>query len=152
MKRHFAMVKPYLDDVELMVIASSLNGQPWCTTVYFAYDEDLNIYFMSRMARRHSMELAENAKASVALASQKYHWGDSSKGLQAEGRCEALADAKIAHALDVYVRRFPRVASVFDLEEIKRGHASETVWQFTPQMIKVYDVNKYVHEGTELRD
>jgi uncharacterized protein YhbP (UPF0306 family) len=58
MKKYFNAVRPYLDHLELMVIASSYKDQPWCATVYFAFDESLIFYFLSRANRRHSEEIS----------------------------------------------------------------------------------------------
>ncbi len=151
MRKYFDAVRPYLEGLELLVVASSHQDQPWCAMVYFVYDEDLNFYFFSRVNRRHSEEIARNPKASISLARQIYKMGDASKGIQAQGLCKQLASSEVERVLGLYLERFPQAANFLHLDAIRAGTSIERIWQFTPEMIKVYDVDKYAHDGRELR-
>ena len=69
MKSNFTIneIKDYLEEVKLEVIATSLNDKPWAASVFFAFDEKLNIYFMSSLARRHSEEILKNKRVAFAI-------------------------------------------------------------------------------------
>ena len=75
MNKHFNEVRPYLELAELMGISSTSSNKPYSATVFFCFDEELNIYFLSTSQRRHSKEIVENPNVALTIASHKVEWG-----------------------------------------------------------------------------
>ena len=46
---------------------ASLEGTPWVSPVYFAYDGDLNIYWCSDVDSRHSNYIVENPQVAAVI-------------------------------------------------------------------------------------
>lgn len=82
-------IRRYLPQIVHMSLATSRNNKPWVCEVHFAYDDDLNLYFRSLTARRHSQEIAENP--SVAGSIVKQHMLDEYPlGVYFEGSAKLL--------------------------------------------------------------
>jgi len=99
------LIEDYLKEVKLMQLATSANNQPWVCSVWFGFDEDLNIYWFSSTTRRHSKEVMKNPKVSAAIV-YPHTPKDPPRGLQLEGTAELLTKKEdIAKARSVYEGR-----------------------------------------------
>lgn len=54
------IVREYIDKTYHMSLATVKENKPWVCEVHFAYDEGLNIYFVSKVDTRHCQEIAKN--------------------------------------------------------------------------------------------
>lgn len=43
----YQLIKDYLTEAKLMQLVTSVDGQPWVCSVWFATDDELNIYWFS---------------------------------------------------------------------------------------------------------
>lgn len=103
------LIEDYLKEAKLMQLATSVDNQPWICSVWFAADQDLNIYWFSSTTRRHSGEVIKNQKVAVAMV-LPHTPKDPPRGLQLQGIAEALTEqADINKAISVYADRiFPK--------------------------------------------
>ena len=107
------IISDYLKEARLMQLATSINNQPWVCSVWFAADDDLNIYWFSSITRRHSSEVMKNPKVAAAIALPQTP-DDPPRGLQLQGLAELLTDQEnIERAISVYKDR------IFPIETIK---------------------------------
>ncbi|MGH7867802.1 MAG: pyridoxamine 5'-phosphate oxidase family protein [Candidatus Dormibacteraceae bacterium] len=79
-----SLIVQYLSQAKLMQLATSVEGQPWACSVWFAADDQLNLYFFSSEARRHSKEVLENPRVAGAIA-LPHEPKDPARGVQFEG-------------------------------------------------------------------
>jgi uncharacterized protein YhbP (UPF0306 family) len=56
------LIRQYLSKSRIMQIGSSSDNQPWLCTVHNICDEELNLYWVSDLNRRHSKEVLKNPK------------------------------------------------------------------------------------------
>ncbi|MBI2414593.1 pyridoxamine 5'-phosphate oxidase family protein [candidate division WWE3 bacterium] len=61
------LITKYLEEARLMQVATSINNQPWACSVYFVFDNDFNLYWISTPKRRHSLEIKENSKVAGTI-------------------------------------------------------------------------------------
>lgn len=54
------IVKEYIDKSLHMSLATCVKNRPWVSEVHFVYDDQLNLYFRSKLSRRHSAEIDVN--------------------------------------------------------------------------------------------
>jgi uncharacterized protein YhbP (UPF0306 family) len=103
------LIASYLKDAKLMQLSTSADNQPWACSVWFASDEDLNLYWFSSTERRHSKEVTKNPKVAgtIALTNKPE---DAPRGIQFEGTAKLLTNQKdIDKAISVFENRiFPR--------------------------------------------
>lgn len=114
------LIEDYLKEAKLMQLATSLDNQPWVCSVWFAADEDLNIYWISSMNRRHSKEVMENQKVAAAIVLPQTPQ-DPPRGLQFQGIAELLEnEADIDKAITLFAGR------IFPKEKIEEFMDSKT--------------------------
>lgn len=99
-----------LDVQHLLTLSTTGEAGPWACTLAFAWDEDYDLYFVSRTGTRHVEELRADPRVAVALhAPSSDPDPATSRGLQAVGRATVLEDEDQARqALSVYRARFER--------------------------------------------
>ena len=147
MHPQFKEISKYFEAPELMVVASSQDNKPHTSTVFFCFDDDLNIYFLSAVKRRHSQEILKNPNVSVAIANHGVKWGGVMKGLQIEGTCAALTGEEARKAFQIYAKRFPKAKVLEEEFSGRSGKGNHRVWKVVPSKIKVWDERKYEYEG-----
>jgi uncharacterized protein len=100
------LIEEYLEQARMMQIATSIDNQPWACTVYFAYDEDLTLYWISQPSRRHSQELIKNSKVAGAIVSP-HTPGDNVRGLQFQGTAQKLETLdELTKGVSCYTKRY----------------------------------------------
>jgi len=126
------LISEYFESAQMLQIITTNGYQPWGATVYFAYDQDLNLYWISRPDRRHSSELSLNKKVAGVIA--KYHtYGEKVRGIQIEGEAFELKNEDASNAMEIYTKRYsvPR-ARALNLS----GHI---VYKLKPTYIVLFD-------------
>ena len=99
-------VHSLLNSVPAMTLATTADGQPWATDVYFAAS-GYELVFFSSPASRHSRNLAANPICAATVHPSAASWREI-KGLQIAGMAECVTGAEAtAHALLVYCAKFP---------------------------------------------
>lgn len=87
------LIIDYLNQAKLMQIATSKNNKPWVASVWYVHDEKLNLYFISKRHRRHSLELKDNPNiAGAIVVPHTKGSGEKVRGLQFEGTSHDLTD------------------------------------------------------------
>lgn len=98
-----------------MTLATTLADRPWATPVFYASD-DFKLYFLSNpISSRHSQNLDANHRVAAAVTEdyplEKLDDWRKIKGVQLEGTARLLtAEDELAHAVEVYVNRYPFTA------------------------------------------
>jgi len=99
------VIQQYLSELQMMALGTSKNNQPWVTTVYFAYDANLNLYWLSDPQKRHSQEIEKNSKVAGAFVTP-HLYGQKVRGLRFEGEARLLNDGDSENGVIVYKSRF----------------------------------------------
>jgi uncharacterized protein YhbP (UPF0306 family) len=102
--------------------AGEQDGAPQVAPLFFASDDQLNLYWISDPDSRHSANLSDWNKAAAAIYVQTWDW-TGIKGLQIEGSaCPVTTDGERERALALYRAKFPfvteRFASLIELSTI----------------------------------
>jgi len=108
------VVREYLSDVAHLSLATIANGMPWMCEVHYAYDDHLNLYFVSRASRRHSQEIAENGIVVGSIVKQ-FSAKDKVRGVFFEGSARLMEDVKEDHiAYKLFCGRFGEDESLLE--------------------------------------
>lgn len=132
------LIREYLEKTQLMQIATCLNNQPWVATVHFAFDENLNLYWISSFDRRHSIEIEQNPNIAAAIV-KPHTSGEKVRGIQLSGVASRLSGADIQAGMDIYTKRYttPR-ERVKNIVEQTSGE-NHTVYKIKPELFVLYD-------------
>lgn len=95
----------YLDNNRRMTLATCSENTPWAATIFFAFDDKLNFYFISDPNTRKIKNLEKNPQVSGAINEFVKKVG-STIGVQLEGTAEMLDKKKNVKELEVFTKRF----------------------------------------------
>ena len=137
MKDLKAVIAEYLGITKVMQIATCVDDTPWCCTVYFAYDDDWNLYWISKPEQRHSREIAKNPKVAGAIAYDQQPSQRVVRGLQFEGTAELLSGREEEKASKYYIKQLDREASL--LEDIRSGANPHKFYRIKPSKFVLFD-------------
>ena len=128
-------IKKSLEKQRLMQLATVGKAGPWICTVHFIEDEALNLYWLSLPDRRHSKELAENARVAITVAVKLEM---PVIGIQAEGRAEEVQDSEvIKNVMKKYVTKYKIGDSFY--ENYVAGSNKHKLYKFTPNRFSLFD-------------
>ncbi|HEX3050893.1 MAG TPA: pyridoxamine 5'-phosphate oxidase family protein [Aggregatilineaceae bacterium] len=89
------------------------DGRPQVAALFFASDDQFNLYWISDADSRHSKNITGWHNVAATIYEQTWNWAGI-KGLQIEGEAEVVHDAdEHQHALEVYKAKFPFVTDRF---------------------------------------
>ncbi len=96
-----------------LATAGESDGRPQVAPLFFASDEEFNLYWVSSPDSRHSANIADWGDASVTIFAPTWEWTHI-KGVQIEGAAMPVTeDDERARALQVYKAKFPFVTDKF---------------------------------------
>jgi len=67
---------------------------PWSACVYYLFDEDFNLYFVSGIKKIHSLNISKNPKVSLTIADSTQNPKGKKIGFQARGIAKAVNSAE----------------------------------------------------------
>jgi uncharacterized protein YhbP (UPF0306 family) len=131
------LIKEYLEKARLMQVVTAKNNQPWACSVYFAYDEKFNLYWISTPQRRHSQEIQENEKVAGVIV-LPHTPGDKVRGIQLQGTAKQLTiPEEMQHGMDVYGSRMSMNEE--RKQKIIQGKDNHVPYQIIPTLIVLFD-------------
>ncbi len=140
--------KKYIDEAlfatDYCSIATVDKSGAWANPVYFAWDKNYNLYFISQMSSRHMQNLQKDNRISVAIYKTEQK-GDII-GIQLEGKAKILSENEskknIQHAYDTYYGRAGHGPDV-------QGYINNPTWLYVkvvPSKIYYFDTRFFGEE------
>ena len=132
------LIKEYIKKTRMIQIATSIGNQPWAFTVYFAHDEDLNFYWISKPSTRHSQEIMKNPKIAGAIVyDQQPYPKKGVRGLQFEGIAELLSGEEEQAASKLYIEQLDREDTL--LADVRSGKNPHKFYRIKPHKFVLFD-------------
>ncbi len=121
-------------DLAAMTLATcGENGEPHAAPVYFAANEQWELYFFSDPLSQHSVDLAHTPRLAAAIYPECSGWQEI-RGLQLRGSARLLpAGPAWDAAWQVYVQKFPFVKV---MKAVVRRNA---LYAFQPEWVRLVD-------------
>lgn len=140
------VVLGFLKQHNLMQVAT-FGDFPWIATVYYSFDKELNLYFLSGKNTLHVKQLKQNPKVSVAIADSHQDINKPKKGLQISGIAEQVSgEQKIRYALFLW-KDFLNVNDLkLTYENMQKGLTGK-IFRITPKRIKLFDQELFKKAG-----
>lgn len=153
MKKLILTKKDVLDFLakEKLMVLSTYGDHPWIASVYYSYDKDLNIYFISTPSTIHGKQMEKNNKVAAAVVDSHQKPSDVKKGLQIYGIVEKVSGInKINYALRLWKDFLNLQRADISFENMKKGLYKGRVYKLVPKKIKLFDQEKFrVPDGEE---
>ena len=143
-------VLDFLGTKKLMIIAT-YGDHPWIASVYYSFDKDLNLYFISVPSTIHGRQMEKNKKVAVAIVDSNQKPSDVKRGLQIYGTVEKVSGInKVRHALRLWKDFLNIQRPDISFENMKKGLYKGRMYKITPKKIKLFDQEKFkVPDGEE---
>lgn len=130
-------IREYLPTVVHMSLGTSKDNKPWVCEVHYAYDRNLNLYFLSMPFTRHCQEIASNPNVSGNIV-QQLTGKMKPRGVYFEGKCTLVENPDKDHiAFKTYHERFKTPETVLEVSNDN------------PKFYKVEVTNFYVFDARE---
>lgn len=131
----------------VMVLATTNGQRPWVATVFYAFDEALTLYFVSKRQSRHARELVANPHVAAVV-----HGGDAKPGgacgFQLDGKAEPVGVLELPHAVKIYARRFPWARDAFaDPKKLLEESGRARFYKVAPATIVYLDEARFGPHG-----
>ena len=124
------LLDEYLNNNELMQLATVSDEGPWLCNVYFVSDNKHNLYWTSARKRRHSKEIKNNSKVAATIVQDPVN----KQALQITGNAFEVSFDDIERVIEIhagkYVHKPSRLKEV--LEDKPDGLAC---WVLKPETI-----------------
>ena len=91
-----------------VIATTDLEGNPWVTPVYFAYDDTYNFYWYSQKTTKHSQLIKQNNKVAIVIFNSQFeetHPAEQGYGVYIAGKAKELKKKEIHQALTIYFSR-----------------------------------------------
>lgn len=95
----------YLSQNRRMSLATSKGNIPWASTVMYAYDENLKVYFLSEVDTRKVQNLKRNPKVAATINEVTGGIGKV-KGIQLEGECKMVGRLEASRVYALFLKRY----------------------------------------------
>jgi uncharacterized protein YhbP (UPF0306 family) len=137
MKDIQTLLHDYLSRPDVMQLATVHGGQPWACTVHFYADDNLHLYWMSTLQRRHSADIKDDQRVAVAMAIRSER-GKPPIGVQIEGDAEHVEDeAEMKRVIPLYAVKLGRSPTL--LEETISGKNKNRLYRLKPRLFVLFD-------------
>lgn len=143
-------VLTFLSQNILMAVATQ-GEHPWIASVYYSFDDDLNLYFLSDPATLHCKQIAQNSRVSVAIADSHQLPAVLKRGLQLWGEARQISDTrKVSHALSLWKKTLNVKNKELTYANMAKHVIKGRMYQITPKLIKLFDQELFkVEDGKE---
>lgn len=130
------LVRKYIKEGRFFQLATVNGDQPWSCTLYYASDEELNIFWISKPDTRHSKEIDNQPKVAASIPIK---FDDLTVvGLQLEGTASLVEDSlEINEKVKLYCDKFKRGEDWF--EEFISGSNPHKLYKLKPNKFVVFD-------------
>lgn len=140
------VIQQFLSESQRMELGTSQNNQPLVTTVYFSFDNNLSIYWLSDPSKRHSQEIEKNPKVAGSFI-LPHVYGQKVRGLRFEGEANLLKGKDLENGVMIYKSRF------WIVEDRAMGHdANKTIYCYkaVPKSFYLYDEITYTQNPSQI--
>lgn len=111
----------------LSLATVAADGSPHAANLYFAADDELNLYFVSDPASLHSRHLQARPDVAATVYEPVASWQEI-RGVQLHGRAAPIHDEQWDAVWRLYVDRFPSVADMEPLVRKQRFYRITPTW------------------------
>ncbi|MER5636641.1 pyridoxamine 5'-phosphate oxidase family protein [Kitasatospora sp. NPDC002227] len=128
---------------ESMVLTLATAGPergPHANLAFFAHDEDLVLYFVSERSTRHSVHLAEEARAAATVFLPPPVFGEQLRGVQLTGLAGEAWGHQAEAAFAAYQRRYPSFGRDPEVrEQYLAGGGAAALYRFQVEELTAVD-------------
>lgn len=133
------------NNIYMAIATASKEGKPWISPVFYAFDKNYNLFWVSNKNSLHSILLRKNPQAAIVIFDSSVEEGDG-QGVYFEVDVEELSDEKeLNHAMEILGKRVTkdefRVKKINDVTE----DAIWRIYKASPTKTSVLTEGEYIN-------
>ena len=150
MKLSKQQILDFLVKNKLMSVAT-FGDFPWIASVYYTFDNDLNVYFLSSPTTLHCKQIEINNEVAISIADSDQDIGALKRGLQISGIAERISDTKkVIHALKIWKQSLGVKDPELTYENMIKQVINGRMYKIIPKRIKLFGQKLFpVEDGEE---
>jgi len=150
MKLTREQILEFLGKHKLMAVATC-GDFPWVASVYYTFDKNLNLYFLSAPSTLHCQQIEKNNRVAVSIADSRQEVSKLKCGLQIFGTAHRISEtAKIKHALALWKSSLRVSDPELTYENMVQKIIKGRMYLVKPLRIKLFDQKLFpVEDGKE---
>jgi uncharacterized protein YhbP (UPF0306 family) len=138
------LILDYLKSHKLMTLATVSGNKPWVATVYYAVDDNLNLYLVASPKTEHGQAAARNKNVACNIADSHQLVTDKKVGMQIQGAIERLKGiAAVKGALKMWHRVNPGKEAIINWENMSKKAIKSRTYKVTPKKIRFFNEELY---------
>lgn len=146
-------VKEKLDASQFVSLATQGVEGPWVCPVYFAFDAQFNLYFISQPATSlHMQHIAESPAVACAVYDSHQKTDSKVAGVQIKGKAHFVDADEVQHAFDTYFAATPARTPSGAAHRPEAYAEESSIWRLVkivPEEIWVFSEEDF--EGSRVR-
>jgi uncharacterized protein len=112
------------------------SGRAHVHICYFAFSEELELFFLSEASSGHARNVGTNRSAAAAVFSSAQTWGGPDRGVQLFGNCSLVPPARARVATASYAARFPAYLNLPSSQSLR-------FYRLRPTALKLLDEREF---------
>lgn len=133
----------YLNSQKLMAV-STVGEHPWIAWVYYAVDEDCNLYFISDSDSIHGKHLETNKKVACGIADTSQSATSKKVALQIYGEVSVVTGLnKLKWFFKMWAKINPGTENKLNFEIYQTGKLESNVYRVVPKKVRFFNQNLY---------
>ncbi|OGK16705.1 hypothetical protein A2774_00200 [Candidatus Roizmanbacteria bacterium RIFCSPHIGHO2_01_FULL_39_12c] len=150
MQKNKQKLLKYLRSQHTLYLAT-YDDESWSATVFYAIDDNLNIYFISEPSTKHAKAFKKNRVVSAAIADSRQKLTDKKIGVQLHGVVyEVTNKNNLKTILSLWHKFNPGFEDVVNLSNLIKKVIKSRFYQISPTLIKFFNEKIYGEEGFEI--
>lgn len=143
------LIRQYVEQIKIMQLATSVDGQPWVCTVHYYSDKALNFYWISTEEREHSQDIAQNPKVAAAILVHENTLEERYvQGISIEGEAELIGQHIAPEIGERYIQKTGREPSL--LSDIASGKNPHKFYRLKPSRIILFDTKNFPEDPRQV--
>ncbi len=122
------------------VLQGATSG-PWPWNCWYAADADLNLFFLSKTTRRHSIDIMRDSRVCGVIIHAIPTGGPGSpvRAVHLEGDAFQVAAEDLETAYSIFASRWAHASGVPPIDVLREPDGIDRLWRIVPRAFMLFD-------------
>jgi uncharacterized protein YhbP (UPF0306 family) len=133
-----ALLREY---VRAGTVLQAATSAPWPWNCWYAADARLNMFFLSKTTRRHSVDIMRNPRVAGVIihAIPTGGPGEPVRAVHFEGEAGQVPEAELQTAYNIYASRWSTAPKVPSIDVLRQPDGTDRLWRIAPRGFVLFD-------------
>ena len=136
-----AAAKEIMSNNIVATLCTSDGNYSHANNIYFAYNNNLEIIFVSDKDTKHAEYIEKNGNVSIVIYNEPESYGKNHQGIQIKGVCSQASGVNLLECWHLYTKRFPIYTTMIkNVDEIANKLVKSRLFIVKVTSLKIMDV------------